>query len=149
MADVEGNAPAWLADEYAAIVHAVELSAEARDDVTTCRLSATVAAFLELRAQWSDLKRVAELSHAAASRMDSPYWTSYALFALGLAARETRDFATSERLFRAGLEILPRAGDPLLEVVTLLSVGVSHRKMRSATRSQGSPGPTQRARKVR
>ncbi|WP_328608695.1 tetratricopeptide repeat protein [Amycolatopsis sp. NBC_00345] len=125
--DVKRNAPAWLADEHAAIVHAVELSAAARDDLTTCRLSATVAAFLELRAQWSDLKRVAELSHAAATRMDSPYWTAYALFALGLAARETRDFATAEHSFRAGLAILPRAGDPLLEVVTLLSVGVSHR----------------------
>lgn len=127
VADVERNAPSWLADEHAAIVHAVELSAAAHDDVTTCRLSATVAAFLELRAQWSDLKKVAELSHAAANRMDSPYWTAYALFALGLAARETRDFATAQRSFEAGLAILPRAGDPLLEVVTLLSVGVSHR----------------------
>ncbi|NUR62521.1 MAG: tetratricopeptide repeat protein [Catenulispora sp.] len=126
-ADVDRNALAWLADEYTSIVHAVELSAAAGDDATTCRLSATVAAFLELRAYWSDLKRVAELSHAAATRMDSPYWTAYALFALGLAARETRDFATSERSFREGLAILPRAGDPLLEVVTLLSVGVSHR----------------------
>ncbi|HEY2059405.1 MAG TPA: BTAD domain-containing putative transcriptional regulator [Amycolatopsis sp.] len=125
--DVERNAAAWLADEHAAIVHAVELSAAAGDELTTCRLSATVAAFLELRAQWSDLKRVAELSHAAATGMDSPYWTAYALFALGLAARETRDFATAESSFRAGLAILPRAGDPLLEVVTLLSVGVSHR----------------------
>lgn len=127
IADVERNALAWLADEHPSIVHAVELSAAARDDATTCRLSATVAAFLELRAHWSDLKRVAELSHAAAARMDSPYWTSYALFALGLVARETRDFATSERYFRDGLAVLPRAGDPLLEVVTLLSVGVSHR----------------------
>ncbi|WIX98682.1 BTAD domain-containing putative transcriptional regulator [Amycolatopsis mongoliensis] len=127
VADVERKAPAWLADEHPSILHAVELSAAAADDATTCRLSATVAAFLELRAQWSDLKRVAQLSHAAATRMDSPYWTSYALFALGLAAREMRDFATSERSFRDGLAILPRAEDPLLEVVTLLSVGVSHR----------------------
>ncbi|MTD54581.1 AfsR/SARP family transcriptional regulator [Amycolatopsis pithecellobii] len=127
LADVDRNAPAWLADEHASIVHAVELSAAAGDDATTCRLSATVAAFLELRAQWSDLKRVAELSHAAATRMDSPYWTAYALFALGLAARETRDFVTSERSFKDGLAVLPRAGDPLLEVVILLSVGVSHR----------------------
>ncbi|NUR25309.1 MAG: tetratricopeptide repeat protein [Catenulispora sp.] len=125
--DVDRNAPAWLADEHTSIVHAVELSAAAGDDATTCRLSATVAAYLELRAHWSDLKRVAELSYAAATRMDSPYWTSYALFALGLAARETRDFETSERSFRDALAILPRAGDPLLEVVILLSVGVSHR----------------------
>lgn len=127
VADLDRNALAWLADEHTSIVHAVELSAAARDDATTCRLSATVAAFLELRAHWSDLKRVAELSHAAATRMDSPYWTSYALFALGLAARETRDFATSERSFRDCLAMLPRAEDPLLEVVTLLSVGVNHR----------------------
>lgn len=127
VADVDRNALSWLADEYTAIVHAVELSAEAGDDATTCRLSATVAAFLELRAHWNDLKRVAELSHAAATRMESPYWTSYALFALGLAARETRDFAASERYFRDNLAVLPSAGDPLLEVVTLLSVGVSHR----------------------
>ncbi|MFF0146028.1 DNA-binding SARP family transcriptional activator [Amycolatopsis sulphurea] len=125
--DVDRNAAAWLADEHTSIVQAVELSAAAGDDATTCRLSATVAAFLELRAQWRDLQRVAELSHIAATRMDSPYWTAYALFALGLAARETRDFATSARSFRAGLEILPRADDPLLEVVVLLSVGVSHR----------------------
>ncbi|HVV11283.1 AfsR/SARP family transcriptional regulator [Amycolatopsis sp.] len=125
--EVDRNAPAWLADEHPSIVHAVELAAASRDDSTTCRLSAIVAAFLELRAQWSDLKHVAELSHAAAVRMDSPYWTAYALFALGLAARETRDFATAKRAFGEGLAILPRAGDPLLEVVTLLSVGVSHR----------------------
>lgn len=127
VADVDRNAPAWLADEHTSIIQAVELSAAAGDDATTCRLSATVAAFLELRAQWSDLKRVAELSHVAATRMDSPYWTSYALFALGLAARETRDFATAERSFRNALAVLPHAGDPLLEVVILLSVGVSHR----------------------
>ena len=127
IADVERNALSWLADEHPSIVHAVELSAAARDDATTCRLSATVAAFLELRAHWSDLKRVAELSYAAAIRMESPYWTSYALFALGLAARETRDFTTAERSFRDCLAVLPRAKDPLLEVVTLLSVGVSHR----------------------
>jgi DNA-binding SARP family transcriptional activator/tetratricopeptide (TPR) repeat protein len=125
--DVDNNAITWLTEEHPSVLHAIELSAAARTDETTCQLSATLAAFLELRAQWADLKRVAELSLEAARRTDSPYWISYALFALGLAARETRDFATSEESFRAGLQILPQAGDPLLEVVTLLSVGVAHR----------------------
>jgi DNA-binding SARP family transcriptional activator len=127
LADIDRDALAWLSDENASIVQAVELAAAAGDDLTTCHLSATVAAFLELRAQWADLKRVAELSLVAATELDSPYWKAYALFALGLAARETRDFTTSERSFQAGLAILPQAGDPLLEVVTLLSVGVAHR----------------------
>jgi DNA-binding SARP family transcriptional activator/tetratricopeptide (TPR) repeat protein len=125
--EVDGNAVGWLADEHPSIIHAVEQSAAAGEDETTCQLSATLAAFLELRAQWADLRRVAELSLAAAGRLESPYWTAYAMFALGLAARETRDFARAEQSFRAGLAILPKADDPRLEVVTLLSVGVGHR----------------------
>jgi DNA-binding SARP family transcriptional activator len=125
--EVERNAAGWLTDEHPSIIQAIEHSAAVGDDERTCQLSATVAAFLELRAQWAELKHVAELSLTAAERLSSPYWTAYALFAIGLAARETRDFARADASFRAGLEILPAANDPLLEVVTLLSVGVGYR----------------------
>ncbi|ONI86414.1 hypothetical protein ALI144C_10830 [Actinosynnema sp. ALI-1.44] len=118
---------AWLDQEHPAILEAIEHAAANDHHDLTYHLAATVAAFLELRAQWADLKRVAELSLAAARKSGSPYWKAYALFAVGLAARETRDFRNAEEYFRAGLEILPQANDPLLEVVTLLSVGVAQR----------------------
>ncbi|MEV4312383.1 BTAD domain-containing putative transcriptional regulator [Actinocrispum sp. NPDC049592] len=124
---VEDDPVGWFTEEHPSILLAVEEAAAVRDDETTCRLSALLAAFLELQAQWADLKSVASVSLAAAERMRSPYWTAYALLATGLAARETRDFAASERAFRQGLTILPAAGDSLLEVVTLLSVGVAKR----------------------
>ncbi|MET0233480.1 MAG: BTAD domain-containing putative transcriptional regulator [Kibdelosporangium sp.] len=124
---VETNPVAWLDEEYPAILQAVERAATAGEDELTVQLSATLAAFLELRGQWADLERIGSLSLAAAERLSSPYWTAYARFALGLAARETRDFEQAEKSFRAGLRILPAAGDPLLEVVTLLSVGVGKR----------------------
>ncbi|CAM3795634.1 hypothetical protein KIPE111705_25365 [Kibdelosporangium persicum] len=127
LAEIDRGPAAWLDQEYPAILEAIEYAAAHGQDELTCRLSATVAAFFELRAQWADLKRVAELSLAAAERFSSPYWTAYALFAAGLAARETRDFRRAEESFRAGLKILPQADDPLLEVVTLLSVGVAER----------------------
>lgn len=125
--EIDRGPAVWLDHEYPAILEAIEYAAASGKDELTCQLSATVAAFFELRAQWADLKRVAELSLAAAGRFSSPYWTAYALFAVGLAARETRDFRRAEESFRAGLKILPQANDPLLEVVTLLSVGVAER----------------------
>jgi DNA-binding SARP family transcriptional activator/tetratricopeptide (TPR) repeat protein len=124
---VESSPAGWLDEEHPAILDAIERAAISGQDELTCQLSATLAAFLELRGQWAELKRIATLSLAAAGRMNSPYWTAYALFALGLAAREIRDFEQAEKSFRAGLKILPEAGDPLLEVVTLLSVGVGKR----------------------
>ncbi|MBP2326138.1 DNA-binding SARP family transcriptional activator [Kibdelosporangium banguiense] len=124
---VESDPAGWLDEEYPGILEAIERAATSGQDELTCHLSATLAAFLELRGQWADLTRIASLSLAAAGRMSSPYWTAYALFAIGLAAREIRDFEQAENSFRAGLKILPEAGDPLLEVVTLLSVGVGKR----------------------
>ncbi|MBE1462630.1 AfsR/SARP family transcriptional regulator [Kibdelosporangium phytohabitans] len=125
--EIDRAPAAWLDQEHPAILEAIEHAAANGHHDLTYHLSATVAAFLELRAQWADLKRVAELSLAAARGSGSPYWKAYALFAVGLAARETRDFRKAEEYFRAGLEILPHANDPLLEVVTLLSVGVAQR----------------------
>ncbi|MFC5103311.1 ATP-binding protein [Kibdelosporangium philippinense] len=127
LAEIDRGPALWLDQEYPAILEAIEHAAATGMDELTCQLSATVAAFFELRAQWADLKRVGELSLAAAGRFSSPYWTAYAQFAVGLAARETRDFRRAEESFRAGLQILPKAHDPLLEVVTLLSVGVAER----------------------
>lgn len=124
---VESSPAGWLDEEHPALLDAIERAAISGQDELTCQLSATLAAFLELRGQWAELKRIATLSLASAGQMSSPYWTAYALFALGLAAREIRDFEQAEKSFRAGLKILPEANDPLLEVVTLLSVGVGKR----------------------
>lgn len=125
--EIDREPAIWLDQEYPAILDAIEHAAATGQDELTCQLSAVLAAYLELRAQWADLRRVAELSLAAAGRFASPYWTAYALFGLGLAARETRDFGRAEEAFREGLEILSQTNDPLLEVVTLLSVGVGRR----------------------
>jgi DNA-binding SARP family transcriptional activator len=121
------DAPGWLDEERLCLLEAVERAAEDKSDKLTCHLSAAVAAYLELRAQWDDLILVSELSLAASQRLACAYWSAYALFAWGLAAREKRDFALGEQLFGECIALLPQAGDLLLEVVTLLSVGVGHR----------------------
>jgi len=117
----------WLDEERQCLIDAVERAAQDELDELTCHLSATVAAYLELRAQWDDLVLVSALSLTAASRLKSAYWAAYGLFAWGLAAREKRAFTLSEQLFRECLKTVPAANDVRLEVVTLLSVGVSHR----------------------
>ncbi|MBB5958624.1 DNA-binding SARP family transcriptional activator [Saccharothrix tamanrassetensis] len=125
--DLVADAPGWLDEEHGCLLEAIETSVRNGSDELTCRLGATMGAYLELRAQWDDLVRVLDLGLAAARRSGSAYWTAFALFARGLAAREQREFALCEKLFRECLEVLPAAGDALLEVVTLLSVGVGHR----------------------
>ncbi len=121
------DAPGWLDEEHACLLEVFERSVRNGLDELTCRLGASMGAYLELRAQWDDLVRVLEPGLAAARRLGSAYWTAYALFAWGLTAREKREFALCEKLFRECVDILPAAGDVRLAVVTLLSVGVGHR----------------------
>ncbi|GLZ30962.1 SARP family transcriptional regulator [Lentzea sp. NBRC 105346] len=125
--DLVANAPAWFDEEHGCLLDAIERSVCNGTDELTCRLGATIGAYLELRAQWADLVRVLEFGLAAARRLDSAYWTAYALFAWGLAAREQRDFALCDKLFRECFAMVPAAGDVLLEVVTKLAVGVGYR----------------------
>ncbi|WP_370947262.1 BTAD domain-containing putative transcriptional regulator [Amycolatopsis sp. cg5] len=121
------DAPAWFDSEHHCILEAVEMAAaEGRPEIT-CHLSATVAAYFELRSRWDDLIRVAELSLAASRRTGDMYWTAYAYFALGLAARDQHDVRSAREHFGQCLAALPAANDPRLEMVTLLAVGVGQR----------------------
>lgn len=125
--DLLTDPASWLDEEYRCLLDAVEQACQDGDDELICKLVASMGAYLELRAQWDDMVGVLELGLAAARRLGSAYWTAYALFASGIAAREKREFALCDKLFRECLELVPSAGDARLEVVTLLSVGVGSR----------------------
>jgi DNA-binding SARP family transcriptional activator len=126
--DLVADALGWLDEEQPNLLAAIERTVRDGDDELTCRLGASMGAYLEVRAQWDDLVAILEPGLAAARRLGSAYWTAYALFAWGLAAREQRDFPVAERLFRECLEVLPAADDVRLDVVTLLSVAVGLRQ---------------------
>ncbi|SMC49063.1 AfsR/SARP family transcriptional regulator [Lentzea albidocapillata] len=125
--DLVADALAWLDEEHTCLLEVIDRAVHIGLDELTCQFVASMCAYLELRSQWDALVHVVEPGLAAARRLGSAYWTAYALFARGLTAREQRDFALSEKLFRECLDVLPAAGDALLEVVTKLSVGVGHR----------------------
>ncbi|WP_186763225.1 AfsR/SARP family transcriptional regulator [Lentzea tibetensis] len=118
---------AWFDEEHPNVLAAIRIAADAGLDELVCQLSATIAPYCELRAQWDHLTEVAEVSLGAARRIGSAYWAAYALFARGLAARETRDFARAEAWFRECVRLLPEAADPRLEVITMLAIGVARR----------------------
>ncbi len=126
--DLVADALGWLDEEQPSLLAAIERTVRDGADELTCRLGASMGAYLEVRAQWDDLVGILEPGLAAARRLGSAYWTAYALFAWGLAAREQRDFPLAERLFRDCLTVLPAANDARLEVVTLLSVAVGLRQ---------------------
>jgi DNA-binding SARP family transcriptional activator/tetratricopeptide (TPR) repeat protein len=126
--DLVADALGWLDEEQPNLLAAIERTVRDGADELTCRLVASMGAYLEVRAQWDDMVAVLEPGLAAARRLGSAYWTAYALFAWGLAAREQRDFPAAERLFRECLEVLPAADDIRLDVVTLLSVAVGLRQ---------------------
>ncbi|SDM59844.1 AfsR/SARP family transcriptional regulator [Allokutzneria albata] len=121
------NAPRWFDEELHCLLRAVELASEQGRHLTTCRLSATLAAYLELRGRWDELVTVAKLSVAAANELGSDYWSAYAYFGLGLAARERHDLEPARRYFAQCLSVLPGADDPRLEMVTSLAVAVGLR----------------------
>lgn len=121
------DAPRWFDEELSSLLAAVEAAAKQGRHLTTCRLSATLAAYLELRGRWDELVRVADLSVAAARELASDYWTAWAHFAHGLAARERRDVETAQQYFAQCLAALPGANNPRLEVMTLLAIGVGQR----------------------
>jgi DNA-binding SARP family transcriptional activator/tetratricopeptide (TPR) repeat protein len=122
--EIVRDAPAWFEEERQGLLDAVEKAAEPE---LICRLTATLVAYLELRAGWDELVRVTEVALVAARSSGSAYWTAYALFALGLAARERHDVQPAQKYFAECLATLPAANDPRLEMVTLLAVGVGLR----------------------
>lgn len=125
--EIVRDAVSWFDEEQHCLLDAVEKASAEGMAETTCQLSATLVAYLELRAHWDELVRVSELSLTAARGIGSAYWTAYALFALGLAARDRHDIQPAQRYFGECLATLPAAGDPRLEMVTLLAVGVGRR----------------------
>lgn len=127
LAELVRDAPGWFDDEADNLIAAVETAARGGRHLTTCRLSATLIAYLELRGRWNEIVCVSQLSLIAAEALNSPYWTAYAYFALGLAARERHDVEPAQRYFGLCLQALPAADDPRLEMVTLLAIGVGLR----------------------
>ena len=126
--DLVADALGWLDEEQPSLLAVIERTVRDGADELTCRLGASMGAYLEVRAQWDDLVAILEPGLAAARRLGSAYWTAYALFAWGLAAREQRDFPLAEQLFDECLAALPAADDVRLDVVTLLSVAVGLRQ---------------------
>jgi DNA-binding SARP family transcriptional activator len=125
--EITRDAPRWFDEELYSLLAAVEAAAKQGRHLTTCRLSATLAAYLELRGRWDELVRVADLSIPAARELASDYWMAWAYFAHGLAARERRDVEAAQRYFAQCLAALPGANNPRLEVMTLLAIGVGQR----------------------
>lgn len=124
---IAADAPRWFDDEQHSLVAAVRLAADLGRHQTVCRLSATLAAYFELRARWDELMWVSDLSLTSARAMGSEYWRAYAYFALGLAARERHDLEPAQRYFGQCLAALPGANDPRLEMVTNLAIAVGLR----------------------
>ncbi|RDI19259.1 AfsR/SARP family transcriptional regulator [Lentzea flaviverrucosa] len=118
---------AWLDGERHCLTELVERAVRDGRDEQACQLVATLGAYCELRARWDDMVMLMTLALGAARRHNSAYWQAYALFGWGIASREQREFVVAEERFRECFAVLPDAGDPLLDVVVRLSVGVGHR----------------------
>jgi DNA-binding SARP family transcriptional activator/tetratricopeptide (TPR) repeat protein len=122
-----GDAAGWFDDEHACLLAAIHRSASAGWLTVSSRLSAALVAYLELRGRWQDLATIAQLSLDGARAQGNSTVAAYALFGLGLAAREMRDVQTAQRYFEECQDLLRHTPDAGLEMLTELAVGVSLR----------------------